>query len=107
MYWSVDFHFLQPGKFSDPVSVELVENVMIEGMDYEALSYVWGSATFVSDIIVNNRWKISISESLGLDLRHLRSETHHRVLWIDQICTYSHRSSTKPCRKLEVRTSVF
>jgi len=57
---------------------------------YEALSYVWGTASNPKVVIVelapptNNI--ISITENLDVALRHLRHKTEPRIMWIDAIC---------------------
>lgn len=57
---------------------------------YEALSYTWGSTkshkaifTFHSD---GGHRKLLVTKNLALALRHLRTTTAPRTLWIDAIC---------------------
>ena len=52
---------------------------------YEALSYVWGTASDRADIQCNGEL-VSITQSLAEALLHLRSDTDERPLWIDQLC---------------------
>lgn len=54
---------------------------------YEALSYVWGSATSLpaQSITLNGR-AFSVAGNLHAALWHLRDRQLERVLWIDAIC---------------------
>lgn len=57
---------------------------------FEALSYTWGSpksckAIFIQDSDGEQR-KLLVTKNLALALRHLRSMTATRTLWIDAIC---------------------
>ena len=52
---------------------------------YEALSYVWGTASDGADIKCNGE-PVSITQSLAEALLQLRSDTDERTLWIDQLC---------------------
>lgn len=56
-----------------------------DSIDYEALSYTWGSTRRSHRITVNNR-NLMITESLHDALRHLRDDLEDRILWIDAIC---------------------
>lgn len=57
---------------------------------YEALSYAWGSTESQEVIYVQNadgeHEKLLVTENLALALRHLRSTSTERTLWIDAIC---------------------
>ena len=52
---------------------------------YDALSYVWGTASDRVDIQCSGK-PVSITKSLAEALLHLRSDTDERTLWIDQLC---------------------
>ncbi|KAF2489419.1 HET-domain-containing protein [Lophium mytilinum] len=57
---------------------------------FEALSYVWGSADLAENVVVKT-WgeedsHLSVTRNLAEALRYLRHEDCNRVLWIDQIC---------------------
>ncbi|KXX75522.1 Heterokaryon incompatibility protein 6, OR allele [Madurella mycetomatis] len=52
---------------------------------YEALSYTWGSKSFPLHMRLNNG-VLEITRNLGEALRHLRSPTKSRILWIDAVC---------------------
>jgi hypothetical protein len=52
---------------------------------YDALSYTWGGMEKTSTVIVNGKY-LDVTASLYSALRHLRSETEDKVLWVDAIC---------------------
>jgi hypothetical protein len=52
---------------------------------YTAISYVWGDATRMTDILVNNK-ALSITATLDSALRHIRSHDRVSRLWADAIC---------------------
>lgn len=54
-------------------------------IDYEALSYTWGSAIKSRNIEINGS-QMSVTESLHQALQHLRHEHEDRILWVDAIC---------------------
>lgn len=54
-------------------------------MEYEALSYTWGSAHKQYDIEISGN-TLPITENLHLALQHLRHPEEDRILWIDAIC---------------------
>lgn len=52
---------------------------------YDALSYVWGSATENRHIVVNHT-EIKITDNLFRALRRLRSKKETQTFWIDALC---------------------
>ncbi|RKK58750.1 hypothetical protein BFJ69_g17370 [Fusarium oxysporum] len=54
-------------------------------IQYEALSYCWGSNLLTSTITVNEK-VLFITENLAEALQHLRGMDEDRILWIDAIC---------------------
>ena len=54
-------------------------------IEYEALSYVWGSDNKPYQIRVDG-YALHVTSNLFSSLLHLRSDKEHRVLWIDAIC---------------------
>lgn len=97
---------LQPGQFSDPIRIELLNTqVPVEDKNkiyrlveantsnwdsYEALSYAWGSTENQKPIFVidaaDNANMIEVTENLDIALRHLRRPAESRTLWIDAVC---------------------
>ncbi|KAI1840860.1 hypothetical protein JX266_012942 [Neoarthrinium moseri] len=60
-------------------------------LEYEALSYVWGTETELEEVNVqgdrlSGPKSMSLRSTLVTSLRHLRHIDHDRVLWIDQLC---------------------
>ncbi|KAJ4125227.1 hypothetical protein NW754_013513 [Fusarium falciforme] len=54
-------------------------------IDYEALSYAWGSND-KSEVIIAEGRVLPVTESLHMALQHLRQEDIDRILWVDAIC---------------------
>lgn len=75
---------LMPGNGFDPITVSL-ENATLRDCKYEALSYCWGNATFLSPIICNGS-RLEVTRNLKSALRDLRHHDLLRTLWIDAIC---------------------
>lgn len=63
-----------------------------EKFRFEALSYVWGDPTPRDNLYIRDahdavaRSKIPIASNLSSALRHLRSRTSPRLLWVDAVC---------------------
>jgi hypothetical protein len=74
------------GERTDPVHVALQEhNLDDENLQYEAVSYCWGSVHRTSQVICDNQ-AIMVTENLIAALLRFRSPTKERILWIDSIC---------------------
>jgi ankyrin repeat protein len=56
-----------------------------DGIDYEALSYTWGSAEKPYEIETDGK-KFPVAKNLFQALEHLRLQHQDRILWIDAIC---------------------
>ena len=54
-------------------------------MEFEALSYTWGSTEKLDDINISGS-TMKVTQNLYLALRHLRHPDEDRILWIDAIC---------------------
>jgi hypothetical protein len=54
-------------------------------VEYEALSYTWGSTNDLYEIEVNGK-KLPVTGNLFLALQQLRFKHQDRILWIDAIC---------------------
>ncbi|KAI0163271.1 heterokaryon incompatibility protein-domain-containing protein [Pestalotiopsis sp. NC0098] len=57
----------------------------IDILEYEALSYVWGSPELTSSIYVKDQ-SLRITKNLELVLRDLRLVDQDRLLWVDGLC---------------------
>ncbi|EGO58312.1 hypothetical protein NEUTE1DRAFT_42181 [Neurospora tetrasperma FGSC 2508] len=75
------------GNRRDPIQCELFETFLhqVEGVPYEALSYVWGDSPVACEIVINDRRSL-VKENLHMSLLALRQTYEDRVLWIDAIC---------------------
>lgn len=69
-----------------PITCTMFEADPAEGLEYEALSYVWGSPSTPLPIQVNGS-PFLVTENLEAALRQFRLRgTTPRILWIDAIC---------------------
>jgi len=78
---------LQPCKvFSDDLTAELRE-ISLEDptVQYEALSYVWGTSQGSVQITCQGR-SIAITPNCASALRYLRRTRQPRALWVDAVC---------------------
>lgn len=78
---------LLSGHEGQPIKCEMFETYLheVEGVPYEALSYVWG-ARRSTDMICLDGCPFEVTENLYEALRHLRRLDEDRALWIDAIC---------------------
>ncbi|KAF7886448.1 hypothetical protein EAF00_010551 [Botryotinia globosa] len=77
---------LTKGSPSDPVSCSMkLASLDDANIEYEALSYVWGTlAGHVPIQVCGESFKAT--SNLELALRHLRYRDRSRVLWVDAVC---------------------
>jgi hypothetical protein len=101
--------FLVPGKKHDHLEGSMIvcnfPDVTLNGWD--ALSYTWGDSSELAGIITIDDRKMKITANLEIALRGLRHETELGFLWIDAICTYSHRTATKHLGSLRFAPQFF
>jgi hypothetical protein len=81
---------LLPGRFLSDIRVHLY-TTRFDGyskVDFEALSYTWGSPVDPVNIFVGKTGfhTLSVTQNLAEALPYLRHKKHPRVLWIDAIC---------------------
>lgn len=78
---------LLTGDEGQPIKCEIFETYLhqVEGVPYEALSYVWGNKQS-ADVICLDGCPFEVTENLYEALTHLRRPDQDRVLWIDAIC---------------------
>ncbi|KAI5924089.1 HET-domain-containing protein [Camillea tinctor] len=74
---------LLPGAFGDRICCEL--SIETTEAEYEALSYVWGDSSDRLPIEIGGQ-EVEVTKSLEGALRHIRSETEVRYLWVDAVC---------------------
>jgi hypothetical protein len=77
--------------FASDIHVTLQTHVFAKNiaLQYEALSYTWGSPKDPVEIFVgspHSHGTISVTQNLAEALRYLRYEDEIRTLWIDAIC---------------------
>ncbi|OIW25644.1 HET-domain-containing protein [Coniochaeta ligniaria NRRL 30616] len=76
---------LSPGVWGADIECDLHHANLDESPHYEALSYTWGDASNRRMIKLGQHpWPVTAN--LEVALRHLRSETEKRTLWIDALC---------------------
>ncbi|KAH7083084.1 heterokaryon incompatibility protein-domain-containing protein [Paraphoma chrysanthemicola] len=78
--------YLQPGLWHQTLRCTLIPaDLDGELVDYEAISYAWGSSLKPRTITCSGR-DVAITESLFTALRRFRHVDRDRVLWADAIC---------------------
>lgn len=90
---------LKKGVFSDTVECELKVANLQGSPDYEALSYVWGDSKDLVEIKCCGQ-TFSIGQNLHSALKHLRSPTGDRVLWVDAIASTKQTDRNAQSRSL-------
>ncbi|KAF2024489.1 hypothetical protein EK21DRAFT_19230, partial [Setomelanomma holmii] len=75
--------------FQDEVRCEIWEAKLQPDLEYEALSYTWGTnppseTIFLRD--AHGEGRFAVRDNLDDALRHLRLADHDRVIWTDAIC---------------------
>jgi hypothetical protein len=76
---------LLPGQYDDPLHIRLLPKKTSEDIDYEAVSYAWGTVDSPHEAYLDGT-PISIRISLDLGLRRLRYAEKSRILWVDALC---------------------
>ncbi|KAF7925774.1 uncharacterized protein EAE98_006999 [Botrytis deweyae] len=77
---------LTKGSSSDPVSCSMrLVSLDDADIEYEALSYVWGTVAGHVPIQVCGE-SFEATSNLELALRHLRYKDRSRLLWVDAVC---------------------
>jgi hypothetical protein len=84
--------YLEPRQESDPIHVILIHLLLDGNVSYDALSYAWGDPKVTLPIRIKGLL-FQVTVNLESALRHLRLESHTRVVWIDAICI--HQSNIK------------
>ena len=76
---------IQPGQQDDPLHCTLQHVSLADRHDYETISYVWGDASLLSSLTIQEQ-AILVPVSSADVCRRVRSERDVRVIWIDAIC---------------------
>src|ERR1700733_11343195 len=90
---------LLPGDPSDNICCSLHLYALDSCPRYEALSYTWGAAMNTRPIKIDDEI-LDVTRKLRCALRHLRSPSRPRLLWVDAVCMYSYRTAMKHLRNL-------
>lgn len=74
------------GAYDQPLHCSLHHLSLLGSIQpYKALSYTWGDANNLQQIMVNGQL-INATANLVLALKHLRSATQTLVIWVDAVC---------------------
>ncbi|KAL6918273.1 hypothetical protein ACHAP8_007531 [Fusarium lateritium] len=76
---------VQPGQWNDRIVCYLTVHKLTSQLEFEALSYMWGS-NGRSAVIAVNGVSVTVGSSLETALRYIRLPYKSRVLWIDALC---------------------
>ncbi|KLU89613.1 hypothetical protein MAPG_08584 [Magnaporthiopsis poae ATCC 64411] len=80
---------LLPGPFCNPIRCSMYQSLLEKGqcihIEYEALSYTWGSSETSETIYIDGK-RFRVTKNLHTALQHLRYEKKPRFLWVDAIC---------------------
>lgn len=76
---------LEPGTWTDPISIHLFVTELEFAPQYEALSYVWGDPLSRIPILCNGR-TLEVTYSLHAAFRRVRLHDRPRILWADAVC---------------------
>lgn len=74
-----------PGNSEEAISCELNLINLHDGVDFEALSYVWGTDISTTPVYVDGE-AIQVTSNLYRALRTLRYPDKSRPLWVDAVC---------------------
>ncbi|ETS86089.1 hypothetical protein PFICI_04114 [Pestalotiopsis fici W106-1] len=83
---------LEPGQGRDPVKVRLLDCLLSDHPNYEAVSYAWGDLSLTADILVSHDGDeahyqpVPATTNCQAALKGLRYSDRERLLWIDAIC---------------------
>ncbi|RDL39281.1 uncharacterized protein BP5553_03621 [Venustampulla echinocandica] len=73
------------GNHESPIQCTITEMNLDCPPPYCALSYVWGSPSRVSKILLDQK-EMAITHNLHTALKHLRSHEEDKTFWIDALC---------------------
>lgn len=93
--FSIRVMHLLSGVEHDELPVNLRVVSLSSKPHYEALSYTWGLAADGRTILVNDRYRIGVTDNLFKALRALRHHLRQRTLWVDAICINQSDNSDK------------
>lgn len=102
---------LLEGKESDDIVCRIIHRTLESGIQYEALSYVWGSCEEEYQIQLMDEYGLGchffpVTRNLEGALRLLRLETRSRALWIDAICI-NQKDSLERSAQVTMMRSIY
>ncbi|OJD33896.1 het domain protein [Diplodia corticola] len=78
---------IQPSTASGSgIVVDIIEAFPGGRVEYDALSYTWGTAAPDKPIVVNNDRRLLVTDNLARAMRRFRHPAETVSLWIDQLC---------------------
>lgn len=77
---------IQPSSATGSGLVVRIEEVHPNQVEYDALSYTWGTSEPNKPITVNNDRRLLVTENLAKAMRRFRRPTEVVSMWIDQLC---------------------
>ena len=75
---------LLPGKFDEPISIQLHKNHLENILEYEAISYAWGDPNIQISIICDGK-VLTCTPNLRDALEHFIYAEKSRFLWADAL----------------------
>lgn len=75
-----------PGVRRNAIRVSLRVAALTSGLQYEALSYCWGESHEHRSIIVQEKYRMAVTDNLYNALLHMRRRYRRCTIWIDQLC---------------------
>ncbi|EME48317.1 hypothetical protein DOTSEDRAFT_67412 [Dothistroma septosporum NZE10] len=76
---------LRAGEGDDPIRCSLRHVSLLDGPNYETISYCWGDSPDRVEVFVHDRRLLAPDSSVAI-LRRLRRPHEERTLWIDAVC---------------------
>ncbi|KAH7131086.1 heterokaryon incompatibility protein-domain-containing protein [Dactylonectria macrodidyma] len=76
---------IHPGEGDCQVECSLRHRKLRGNLQYEALSYVWGEATKISEVVCDGKPR-EVRGNLYDALKQLREPDQERFVWVDQLC---------------------
>lgn len=102
---SIRLLLLGPESSSGAISCSLIEEPISTLREYSALSYTWGTADTVKEILVNGR-QMMVMQTVYDMLEWLSRRGYPQVLWIDSICI-NQDDAEERAQAISTMTQIF
>ena len=96
---------IKPGIASDPIYCTLKPYALGDHLEYEALSYTWGSSDGEVEISCNGS-PLSVTRNLYAALQTLRYERKMRTLWVDALCI-NQRDNVEKTQQIRIMKGIY